>query len=420
LTSRFVTEIQGDQFPGVFDAFEEAVGADAWLKRTRALDAEIRGKPLLAEHIRSENRVAYALQGLTEQKKRNGRLTEVRVESPADYETYALVTQSMSLFEVLPKAAARRLARRLNGAFRNPDDLRGLQFEWLIATHLVERRFAIEFPTEAEGTFDFVATQDGLAVDVECKSISPDKGRPIHRRDAFEIYSLLLPTCRAFAMHLRKGLLVRVTVPRRLPTSHRDRQHLSDQIRRCIVSGRDVTDADLEVRLFDFDVGASPLLPYPPSLDRLREFFERQFGIQNRELFTLYSNSDRAIVICLESRIADRPIDATMDSVKDAADRQLSGNRAGVVCVKFEDLTSDELAEIGAESGRPSGLRIAASNLLNARRTSHLVCLAFFADGPVRQIADNTVTRGGLSYFFENRDSTHYSAAVAAAFRDLS
>jgi hypothetical protein len=415
--ARFTTEILSQEFPRLFDEFEALVGNRWWLKRARAIEEEIKGKPLLKGFLLRENRIAFVLRELTEQKRNLGTLPDMRFQSKGQFDAYALVAQFMQLYRTLPHQEAKALVGRLRGAFANLDDLRALQFEWMIATHLVKRGYDVDLPRVDQGTHDLLASRAGELFDVECKSISNDKGRQIHERDALELFSLLQKASGPFARRLQTGLLVRITVPKRLPSSHQARQAMCDQINRAILSGQDLREVELEVSLYDFDVLASPLVTHPPDMAAVRTFFESRFGIVDRQLAIAYSNSGRALAFCIESKMPDRMLDAMIATAKEACDHQLTGERPGVICLKFEGVTADELAEVGDETGQPSPLRIATSALLNSRRDSHLVCLGYFADGFLIKHSDGGVSQEGRTYFFENETSPHHSSLIVPAFR---
>jgi cation transport regulator ChaC len=413
------TEVHGDAFPILFQAFERLLGTEIWDKRAAVVDQEIENKPLFDEYLRNENRIVLTLRNLSVQTRTLGRLPALKVQTIADYETYGLVTQFMSLYSALPARDSAQLLGRLKGAFKNPDDLRGLLFELLIATHFVKRGFSVEFPAESEGKIpDFLATRDGVTCDVECKSISINKGRQIHRKDALAINSMLLEICKPQIRQLNNGLLVHATVPARLPTSKEERELLCRNIHGAIVIGQDLIQPDLEVRLHKFDPATSPIAHSPPDPAAIAQYFESRFGIVNRELAIFFSSSGRAIAFVLDSKTPDRTVEATIETVKAACDDQLSGNRAGVICVKFEDLSAHELSILGDEAGPPSALRIATSHFLNSRKSSHLVNLAYFADGSLERIEPGVMVRRGQTYFFENKDSPYYNATVLSAFKD--
>jgi hypothetical protein len=124
-------------------------------------------------------------------------------------------------------------------------------------------------------------------------------------------------------------------------------------------------------------------------------------------------------VLSLESGTPDDLVGSALDEAADAHARQLSCNNPGVICIKFEDLTATELRELGSEQGEPSALRRRVSAFLNQRQHSQIVCLSFFADGPLVKAADGGITQEGASYFFENPTSPFYTDVSIRAFRTL-
>ena len=67
-------------------------------------------------------------------------------------------------------------------------------------------------------------------LEVECKSISEDKGRRIHRRDALDFWGEVWPEVADIAQNLREGLAVVLTVPYRLPIDAGERAALVKEV----------------------------------------------------------------------------------------------------------------------------------------------------------------------------------------------
>ncbi|MDR2128218.1 MAG: hypothetical protein LBP52_04010 [Burkholderiaceae bacterium] len=86
--------------------------------------------------------------------------------------------------------------------------------------------------TDQKGkTFDLLVPDIGNSgVEVEYKSISEDKGRKIHRRDALEFFHLVASKLARICKTLKVGLSVVLTVPGRLPTSYTDRKALAELV----------------------------------------------------------------------------------------------------------------------------------------------------------------------------------------------
>jgi Holliday junction resolvase len=66
-------------------------------------------------------------------------------------------------------------------------------YEISIATHLMQKGWDVDFiDYSGAGRFDLLARQNGVEVEVECKTTSGDTGRKIHRQEANRLADLLL------------------------------------------------------------------------------------------------------------------------------------------------------------------------------------------------------------------------------------
>ena len=417
--SRLATDVYSDEFARHFRRFADLIGPDTWIRRSELILGDIRGNHFLRDYLSKENRIALALLELHLHSQQHGTLPVPLVRSEGHYEACAFITLFLSIYGRTEPAAQRQLLRRTASALDNPDDLRALQFEWLLATHLTKRGFILEFPELCgTGTIDLVASKDDVATEIECKSISHRKGRQIHRRDALEMHAVISREVTPYIRNLNVGLAVRVIVPNRLPRRAAQRVELSRQIRHSILSGGAINPADVEVRVQQFKLDGTPLVGETLDEGKIRTYVKEQFGIDNKEVMLFGTRHKCKAIISLESARPDRMLPYTFDAIADACDRQLSSERPGVICVKLEDVTAEELAEIGSESGDPTALRRASSRFIESRRRSHLVCLSFFSDGPL-VFRNGAVSRQGRSYFFDNPDSPHHNATSVQAFMEF-
>jgi hypothetical protein len=418
---RLTTWIGSDQFPEMVDEFERLVGSQYWVKRVRKISDEIRGNRLLGPYLKEENRVTIAFLQMSEYRAKHQRFPVPLVQSQAHYEACTLVVLFLDVVKRASGKMKDSLVRRVRGAFENPDDLRALQFEWAMAVHLTKQGFRVAFPELSEtGTFDLLATKDGVEAEVECKSITHDKGRQVHRREAIEIFSLFKKEFETFTRNLKGGLLVRVVAAKRFPRPHRERKKVLEKVRSAVLAGATrVCDGEFEIEVRDFDIAGFPFRGEEVRQTDLMDFLSTNFGIHNKQVFLAHSPPKRAFVLTLESRRSERLMDYTLDAIKNALAGQLSGTRGGVICVKLEAVTAEELSELGSELGEPTFLRKEVSRFIDSRRHTHLVCLSFLADGGLRQQPDNSVTQQGRSYFFDNPDSPHYSSTIVSSFKTL-
>ena len=93
--------------------------------------------------------------------------------------------------------------------------MHGLRLELQAATHFTRRGKHVSWHrANNAGTFDLLVDDLGLSgLEVECKSISDNKGRRIHRPDALNFWGTVWKDMSTVAQHLHTGMAVVLTVP---------------------------------------------------------------------------------------------------------------------------------------------------------------------------------------------------------------
>lgn len=414
---RLATEIQDFNFPSIYQEFSRLIGEGAWTRMARKARDEIKGNRFLEGWLRRHHRMVFALEEITEYHRKHGRLIVTVASSVEIYEACVLVVQFIDIVSHLDKRKANALTGRLRGGLSNPSDMRALQFELQVATHLANRGFDVEFPeTDGTSVFDIRATREDADLEIECKFISSDKGRMVRRRDALEIHHLLERELRGVIQDLQVGLILQIVFNGRPPKTHNERLDVAHNARRVLLGGDASQGVDYEIRVRTFELKGSPFLDGAPSRDDVASFLAR-FGIANRETMVVGKSAKGAVIFSLESAQPDRLLSGVFQTVSDAAKRQLTGRNAGVVCVKFDDLTADQMLEIGLEAGEPTALRVASSGFLASSASENLAVLAFFADGVLEQAVGGAITRSGRTYQFVNEANPAAQGAVVGLFR---
>lgn len=417
---RLPFELHLDVLPNLLDRLEAVIPKAPWAHRARLITDQIRGNRLLGPHLTRENLVALALTQLFDRRSKLRWRFRPAVESDGHYEAFSFVANFMALHDSALEAQRPPLIKRVAASFKNPSDLRALQFEWLLGTHLSRNGFDLEFPEQdGSGCFDLRALRDGIPTEIECKSISSAKGRQIHHVEAAAVHGMIKKAMDSISNRFEGGLLIRIIVPNRLPTAHSARIGIVDRVRSAVLMNSPMLDPDLEVRLVPFDFRKSPFGGMQaPSKDDVTSFL-KALGVHDKEVLYMCRPKKGALVFNLESSESDQLIRYLGDTLKDAAERQLSRTEAGLVCARFEDITAAQMQQLGEEAGEPTALRALASRILNQRKETHLVGLCFFsAASDVVNTPQNAI-RTGAAYFFRNDDSPKANPTSAAAFTAL-
>jgi hypothetical protein len=404
--------------PGIYRRFADVVGNKHWTRRVSQINAAIKSSPLAGTRLRDENAIAFALQRCGELIDAHGRL---RGDDPATRELYPAVSfaaQVLWMMDMATAAEAGRLRKRVEDTLKNPDAMRGFRLELGVATHFARRGLTLHWPEMVGGgTFDLCIPQ--LDLEVECKSISNDKGRSVHKHEVLGLQKLLVPELVALQEGLRTGIAVVLTVPRRLPTREVDRRALAQLIKEQILIGKGARLADgTDIRINEFDLAELGDVAKERRVDSA--VIEKITGTRNREAVLAGRSGGGALCLVVQSAVDDAFVEATFDTLRDAAKRQLSRTRPGILVAGFDDLAPAQLLSIAEQDNDPdqpaTALVRPISDFLSAPHRNHVVGVAFLSRSELLPSGAGFVDSGGTAYYFPNRTSPRWREDFSGLF----
>lgn len=398
-----------------------AIGAEHWQGVVARQEEAIRSNHFLGDYLRSEYAIAYQLDRLRGLVAGSGTVPHEACNDPSIFPSLAFAAQVLGVLERSTTKQASAFVKRVRTAFSRSGELHGLRLELQAATHFARRGQRVFWHrVKAEGSFDLLIEDLGpTGLEVECKSISEDKGRRIHRRDALEFWGELWRDVASVAQNLRSGLAVVLTVPYRLPVDAAERVALAREVVARIVVGSGATlGGGAEVRIEPFD--PAQIEAAKDKGRQLRKAIDAATGTPNREAAVYGTPVGGMLAFVMQSAVEDDILDQVFSTLDDSAARQFTRKRGALFWVALQGIDADQLLSLHEQDSdpgeQPTALRLGVSNFLN-RAPGHIVGVVFSSRSGLFPVVDGSTDSGGATNFFLKEESPFWHASFRGPLR---
>lgn len=413
------TEMTTAEVPEVYRRLASAIGAAYWQAAVARQEDAIRSNHFLGDYLRSEYAIAYQLDRLRRLVARFGTVPHEACNDPSIFPSLAFAAQVLKVLDRSTVKQAKTFVKRVRTAFSSSENMHGLRLELLAATHFVRRGHRVAWHREKNGgSFDLLIEDLGPSgLEVECKSISANKGRRIHRRDALEFWGELWRDVAGVAQNLRSGLAVVLTVPYRLPIDAEERVALAREVVARIVAGSGATlGGGTEVHIESFDP-ATIEAAKDKGREDWRKAIDAATGTANREAAVYGTPAGGMLAFVMQSAVEDDVLDQVFSTLDDSAARQFTRKRGALFWVALQDIDADQLLSVQEQDSdpgeQPTALRLGVSDFLN-RAPGHIVGVVFSSRSGLFPTVDGSTDSGGATNFFLKEESPLWHAS----FRD--
>lgn len=391
--------LNSDQAPEFLGRFLAILGPEIWVKRYRALEEQTKSNVLLVPFFEERHSLVLTLGRLVEAAKRLG-VVPIDTSDPQVYALMSFVAPVVMLHKQLNATAKARIAGMLRDGLNTDRGLLPFKSEIDTATHLTQKGFDLEFPDlEGKAGFDFLARREDMEVEVECKTVSGDVGRKIHRRHMLEL-SFRLESTVSRVLRRRTDLLVAVVrLPSRLYGHVPKLIELVDVVSGALRMGEDFVGPDpCTVELQAIPIPDTPFGLAAVSEPALRQFLVQRLGKPNPHALFAFTPERSAVAIVVESRQPDKVVAGLMRELRDSAKTQFTATRPGVLVVQFLDLQPAGLVEVAtrqsANRSKAPMLQVATNDFFDSPGRSHIHSIVY-RSLPDR-LHESRWTEGGL------------------------
>lgn len=391
-----ITDVRMADFNRIYSDLTHHFASKPWMKRVEVLQYQINANTLLEGWIRRVNQIAY---GLVEFDK---------FGLGAAYGPYwmsvkhamAFAAQVLAMLDNSTSDAARKVIARVDGALRKPDTMRGIAFEFSVATHLSRMGCSIEWMEEDKPgkNFDMLVDVPGIGlVEFECKTLASDTGEAIPKETALEFINRLMPwALKSLPDRVQHFYEISITMECTIPSKVADQAMLAIAVGEALARTDHHLDGICRIHLRGCPIGPLPTGNEDEAIEALSNFF---LGDQpfHQHIFDLPNGNYLAIRVgcVIPSTLSEQ----MKKKAKKAVRKQMTGERPGCLVMRVERHSVEELkAEAKAEENDFLDL---ARYLCENAEHSHLAGVVFVSAPELTRLNSTTESDQSCTYAFD-------------------
>lgn len=219
-----------DQLADYIDRFMTLVGRERWFKRVDQLDVEQRKSPyhwkIVVDYHWLEMAISFQSDVLAKEGCLIPELTDALILAALNFAAITVEVHS----QLTPKGKY-VLEGRLRDALKADTGFAPLYLELDLAQRLMDYGYDVQFADmDGLAQFDLVFSRGTFVGEVECKSLSADAGRQIHRKDFYRFMESIAPALAAHGELRRQEVLIISLEARLSPNASRQAELLQATI----------------------------------------------------------------------------------------------------------------------------------------------------------------------------------------------
>jgi len=246
---------------------------------------------------------------------------------------------------------------------------RNFLFELRIAWHFYLKGYKPEWhDDDSRQHSEFVLHTPKCDIDVECKTISVDMCRQVHRQDFYRLADALIPAVSDLGYAGR----IDIILGRRLPRNHIEA--LTAQIVQAVQSAAGLGCIDIDNGTISLNLRE----PHNSNIDLHEEYVRFHESLPDWTHGVMASLTPKGprdpLQVTLKSDQPDKVLDGIYKKLKTAMSNQLNRSMPGLVICFLEGI--EDLRELAKDSG----LQLVTSKLLNKEELSHVAGVGYSSE----------------------------------------
>jgi hypothetical protein len=320
--------------------FTVLAGGHRWRKRAVQLARDVRRSPAQAKIVTDYHWLEMALSEHMIVVEQQGSLENARLFTP-DIAALHFAGMVVEVFGRLTQSGRTALQGRIRDSLQAESGFAALYFEMDMALRLMADGFEVDFPDlEGRARYDLEFSKGAIAGEVECKSLSADAGRKIHRKHFYRFLETVSPVLIAAAEAGSDDVLV-ITLADRLPSDTRQQKPLRTAVE-CLCRNRSCSETSGDFFIISRESYSSRLSAAPQ--DSERAFYNYCCHVFGKDVHISGVMTEKGrCLIAMRSRAEDDHSRPWLEATLEAA-HQFSRARPSFIAVQLNDIAPSDLA----------------------------------------------------------------------------
>ena len=363
----FITELSASDWEQLIIKFKTIIDFKEWKNRISLLKTEIERYPFLSQFYNENFKIELGFGKLLDYKSSTGRYPTF-IRDAKEYAFFSFILIFVQVHRALGSDGKKRLLGSIQSQLENDSGVAPIAYEMRIIGYLSRHGFKIELnDLENGGGYDFLATHSGVEIEVECKHLSADVGRQVHRKKFHSLAKTLHLVIENALDHCDSAKLITVTVPGRLNNNHDHQMAIAHRIKKVLSTNTEFSvDENYSVNLSHFRIEESPFslnLDEKEFEERTRQYLESSLKIDRPNLLTYWRPGRSAIIVHVRSKKTDNVLRTISKRLREDTRNQFTGKKQSLLFVHLANSTRSDLK--GMHDTAKKGMNVGIQQVIN-------------------------------------------------------
>mgnify|MGYP003393797048 CR=1 FL=1 len=396
----FDIRFHANDMPAILDRLFGLVDMSYWDRRDRDFDAKSKNGPFAEQFFDSRFSVERALLQAQKIFRSTGQYP-LHGQPDSMIEAFNIAALIVRVFDRVSDYGRGIIAGRIRDALAGQSlGFNPFAVEIGVAAHLMMMGYDVTFMEfENQARFDLLAERDGARIEIDCKAISADLGRPIHSQQLYALGDVAYGDMLALAKR-GGGYYIELMPAGSLHNSH-DVERVASLLRQTLGCRHDYDMRDIgKARWVEFAIDESWFMGNGRPTAEFGTFLRQHRPAGAAHLLCVRPPGAGGVFVDVVGATGDHTQESMYRELRRSRNDQFSRTFPASIAVRLVDLDASQISSL-ADRQR-SWLPQVATRLFGSTERRHLHSLAFLAPAADMNAAGDLRSNTGRAWSFTN------------------